>query len=81
MSLVQGGLFIVTHHLITYFRCQRTSSPNYPLGLLIGLLYTNFTRLNSSAEGRSSAVDCITLAATLFRWAGAAAGAVFSHTP
>jgi len=22
-------------------RCHRTSSPNYPLGLLIGLLYTN----------------------------------------
>ena len=38
-------------------------------------------RLNSSAEGRSSAVDCFTLAATPFRrGGGGAAKAVFSHT-
>jgi len=49
------------------FRCHRTSSPNYPLSLLIGLLYTDFMRLNSSSKGRSSAVDCFTLAATQFR--------------
>jgi len=36
--------------------------------------------LNSSSEGRSSAVDCFTLAATPFQGTGAAAGAVFSHT-
>jgi len=36
--------------------------------LLIGLLYTNFTCLDSSSEGRSSAVDWFTLAATPFRW-------------
>jgi len=47
------------------FRCHRTSSPNYPC-LLIGLLYTNFTRINSSSDGRSSAIDCFTIAATPF---------------
>jgi len=46
--------------------------------------YTLILRVSTalqSSEGRSSAVDCFTLAATPFRGAGAAAGAVFSHTP
>jgi len=46
-------------------RCHRTSSPNYPLGLLIGLLYTNLRA--STVLQRAAAV----------LWT---AGAVFSHT-
>jgi len=47
-------------------RCHRTSSPNYPLGLLIGLLYTNLR--TSTVLQRAGAV----------LWT---AGAVFSRTP
>jgi len=49
-------------------RCRRTSSPNYLLGLLIGLLYTNL---------RASTV--LQRAGAVLLTAGAA-GAVFSHT-
>jgi len=45
--------------------CNRSSSPNYPLGLLIGLLYTNLRA--STVLQRAGAV----------LWT---AGAVFSHT-
>jgi len=47
-------------------RCHRTSSPNYSLGLLIGLLYTDL---------RASTV--LQRAGAVFR----GAGAVFNHTP
>ena len=52
-----------------YLRCNRTSSPNYPLGLLIGLLYTNLRA--STVFQRAGAV----------LWTAGAAGAVFSQTP
>ena len=49
-------------------RCHRTSSPNYPLGLWIGLLCTNLRA--STVLQRAGAV----------LWTAGAAGAVFSHT-
>jgi len=52
------------------FGCRRTSSPNYPLGLLIGLLYTNLRA--STVLQRAGAV-------LQYRFRrGGAAGAVFS---
>ena len=58
-------------------RCHRTSSPNYPLGVLIGLLYTNLQASTILQKVGAVLWTTFIFAATLFR----GAGAVFSHTP
>ena len=76
-EIVPSGLFIVTHHLITYasgvtgLLCQ-----TIPIMPIDWITIHKFMCFNSSPEGRSSAVDCFTLAATPFR----RPEQLFSHT-